>query len=149
MGFLIFLIFGIVAIVFFYQRYIGSERWCENCNQWFNMKLKGEWFICESCGWKNISNRGCPHCGWYGKYENRFLRRIGPVVENQYCQSLVYYREWWSCPKHGEYEVREPVIGNQYQNRLLDPYYEEEMWDYYPDSNQGFGPESEDHWGPV
>lgn len=105
------IIFGIGAVInWILKSIIGEIRWCENCNTWNKMKLKDKFFICQNCGHSNFHKRGCPECGWYGRYENRYVGRVGPYSEmKDYGKYLLMYKETWNCPKHGNYTVMVPA----------------------------------------
>jgi len=105
----IFMIGGIIYLVkYFSDKYAGAERWCEGCNTWSVMKLtgdlKGDYFTCTKCGQRNKKNRGCPHCGWFARFENRYVGRVGPFSEMvDFYSSVLIFKETWNCPKHGNY----------------------------------------------
>jgi hypothetical protein len=113
-GFIIMVVGAIYLVNYFSNKIVGKERWCENCNSWSVMKLtgdlKGNYFTCENCQHRNLENSGgCRQCGWYAKFENRYINRIGPIWKSiDYNNSIMVYRETWNCPKHGNYECDVP-----------------------------------------
>ena len=104
--FFIVLFFVIAFFTWLSNTLIGSERWCEKCDTWNTMKLDRSHWICEKCGHPNQANRGCPRCGWYARFENRFVRRAGPYSkEKANGYYLKGYKETWNCPVHGDYVI--------------------------------------------
>jgi hypothetical protein len=104
--YLLFLIGIVIYLAFFFIK--GPDRWCEQCNTWSNMKPSS--FSCEKCGHSNKRRGGCPKCGWYARFENRFVGRVGPIWQRMdFNNSIMIYRETWDCPKHGNYQCDVPA----------------------------------------
>jgi len=110
--FIILILLGIVFIFHWMsESIIGKDRWCDNCNSWSVMRFSFfSYFKCKKCGRENPKNRGCPVCGWYGRFEDRYVGRVGPYSEMmEYGSYLLMYRETWNCPRHGNYSFMVPA----------------------------------------
>jgi ribosomal protein S27AE len=117
----------IIPVVMFFQwidkTTFGSERWCAQCNTWNIMKLVGDKYKCKKCGHLNQENRGCPKCGWYARYEKRYVGRVGPYSEPVEAGSyLLTFHETWNCPQHGNYVCSVPASESRYIFGFNNPY---------------------------
>jgi hypothetical protein len=105
-GLLIILVTFISGINWLGNTAFGAERWCESCNTRNTMKLRGGSFICKQCGHPNQKDQGCPHCGWYGRFETLYVGRVGPFIQRiDPLSSVVVYKETWNCPSHANFTI--------------------------------------------